>query len=84
MKREEPRLSCDRATTVARGGECLCRYDGMRKTSKTSCGRTRGLVFAPGAGCRKVKIDNKPRGNTDDGAAGTESCRIKINGICLK
>lgn len=52
---ERPVLRCDRATTVANGNACACRYEGMQKQSATRCICARGTVFVPGRGCMERK-----------------------------
>ena len=44
---------CDPATTVTKGGKCVCEYKGMLQTSATACACAKGLKFAPGKGCYK-------------------------------
>ncbi len=62
---DEPKgASCDRATTVAKGGECLCKFKSMYQKDETSCGCIKGTKFAPGKGCIKPqpKETGTPKG----------------------
>jgi len=64
VERKEPKakapvskaLVCDRNSTVQRGAECACRYQGMRKLSATRCGCKTGLPALPGVGCVSVNL----------------------------
>ncbi|WP_457645460.1 peptidoglycan-binding protein [Profundibacter sp.] len=47
----EPLLQCNRATTVARGGECVCRYARMVRKGNNTCACVRGTRFVAGKGC---------------------------------
>ncbi len=47
--------SCDRATTVAKGGECLCRFKNMYQKDAGSCGCVKGTKFVKGEGCIKPR-----------------------------
>lgn len=70
---------CDPTSTVKRNGQCVCRYEGMRKTSATSCGCRNGLLVVRGAGCVRVKIE---KGGGDGGPAGTsEKTCLVIAGV---
>ena len=48
---KEPK--CDPATTVSKGGKCVCEYRNMVQTSATACACTRGFKFVAGKGCIK-------------------------------
>ena len=45
------RRLCDRLTTFEESGNCFCRYNDMRKISRTSCACRGGSVLIPGRGC---------------------------------
>ena len=47
----EPLLQCNRATTVARDGECVCRYARMLKKGSNACACVSGTRFVAGKGC---------------------------------
>ncbi|WP_457650350.1 peptidoglycan-binding protein [Profundibacter sp.] len=47
----EPLLQCNRDTTVARGGECVCRYARMVRKGNNACACVRGTRFVAGKGC---------------------------------
>ena len=49
-------LVCDRNTTMQRGAACACRFEGMRKTSATTCGCSSGLPPLPGVGCISISL----------------------------
>ncbi|MDE1131737.1 MAG: peptidoglycan-binding domain-containing protein [Ascidiaceihabitans sp.] len=58
-------LVCDRNTAVQRGKECGCCYEGMRKSSATTCRCSSGLPPLPGVGCINITLslpggDDKP------------------------
>lgn len=78
-------LQCDKRSTVKSGSGCACRYKGMRNINARSCVcRNTGLAPIPGVGCPTVKIQRpKPDGPAGHDGEGS-SCRIKINGICIK
>ncbi|MEP5155326.1 VWA domain-containing protein [Planktotalea sp.] len=48
-------LSCNSATAVKRGGECVCRYSKMRKANSTSCRCIAGTEFVAGEGCVVIR-----------------------------
>lgn len=73
----ETGLKCDPKTTVAAGDGCLCRFEGMRKTSNTACGCANGLPLVNG---RCIPIDLVPKGDGSD----EKGCLIELNGICIK
>jgi hypothetical protein len=78
-------LVCDKRSTRARGGKCVC-LDPKNavKTSASTCA-CRGGVPMIGGKCLSIAITpGKDVTDTPDSPAGTEKCRIKINGICIK
>lgn len=54
---DPPPARCDALTTVLRNGACACRYEGMRKLSKTVCLCETGLPPLPGLGCNLPIIE---------------------------
>ena len=68
----EAALRCDRATTVARDGECVCRYARMYQRSETACGCVKGTRFIAGKGCVKRRGD--VAAGTPEPAPTPESC----------
>ncbi len=69
----KPVLACNKRTTfLDDGGEsCSCKYNGMKKLSKTKCACRPGTKLVPGVGCRRVE---KPKCD-----AGT----TRVNGVCV-
>ncbi|MBN8292460.1 hypothetical protein JI664_10830 [Rhodobacter sp. NTK016B] len=82
-----PPLQCNRATTVAQGESCACRYDGMTRRNATSCSCPRGTELVGGEGCIRVAAPapvptprpTPPRDTPD------EPCRsgLTLNGACV-
>ena len=66
----EALLRCDRATTVARDGECVCRYARMFQRNETACGCVKGTRFVAGKGC----VGRGASGSTPKPAVPHESC----------
>lgn len=73
-----PKPQCDRATTVARDGACLCKFKNMYQRDDTSCGCVRGTKFAPGQGCLKTREISTPKGPNCDPAT-----TVAQNGQCV-
>ncbi len=48
--------SCDARTTVARSGECACRYRNMRRVNASRCTCNSGIPPVRGVGCVNVSI----------------------------
>ena len=59
--------SCDARTTVARNGECACRYKNMRRVNASRCSCKSGIPPVRGVGCVNVSI-----GVTGGGGGGVE------------
>jgi hypothetical protein len=78
-------LVCDKRSTRARGGQCVC-LDPKNavKTSSSTCRCKNGL---PMVGGKCLSISVTPGKDTHDSPAGTEGndkCRLRVNGICIK
>jgi hypothetical protein len=77
----KPALQCDLRSTYQRGDVCACiDHKNAENISATQCGCTNGLPMINGQ-CIPLVI--KPTDSVDD-VDGTEKCRIKLNGICIK
>ncbi|HRE60058.1 MAG TPA: hypothetical protein PL096_03005 [Micropepsaceae bacterium] len=55
-----PALSCDRDTTKAENGACVCLYPNMRRSDEETCGCKRGEELIPGVGCRPREVTPPP------------------------
>ena len=76
-----PALQCDLRSTYERGDICACiDQENAKNISATQCGCTNGLPMINGK-CLPIAI--KPSTPVDD-VDGTETCKIKLNGICIK
>lgn len=78
-------LVCDKRSTRARGGQCVC-LDPKNavKTSSSTCRCKNGL---PMVGGKCLSISVTPGKDTHDSPVGTEGndkCRLRVNGICIK
>lgn len=49
-------LACERATTIERGGACVCRYEGMVRLDAQRCGCGQGQQFQAGQGCVRAAV----------------------------
>ncbi|MDO6456256.1 peptidoglycan-binding domain-containing protein [Celeribacter halophilus] len=76
-----PALQCDLRSTYERGDICACiDHENAKNISATQCGCTNGLPMINGK-CLPIAIKpSTPVDNVD----GTETCKIKLNGICIK
>jgi len=66
--------SCDGRTTVSRGSECVCRYQGMRQISNTRCACRSGIPPVRGVGCVNISIEGTIGGGRDAPAGEERNC----------
>ena len=79
-----PPLVCDRATAVAKGGACQCRYERMVKRDRASCACTRGYDFVAGKGCVKRVVKDTPKPVACDAKTTVkrgDSCACRYKGM---
>ncbi|WP_417255014.1 peptidoglycan-binding domain-containing protein [Celeribacter sp.] len=76
-----PALQCDLRSTYERGDICACiDHENAKNISPTQCGCTNGLPMINGK-CLPVVI--KPK-DPVKGEESAETCKIRLNGICIK
>jgi len=77
-------VACDKRSTRARGGECVCLDNNAVKTSSSTCGCKSGLPMVGGK-CLLISVTpGKDSPDSPVGSEGDDKCRIRLNGICIK